>query len=269
MLTRIAFVLIAGFWVTMNILLWRTEFGSSDDVASAVPATLVWEKILTAPDSSSLSVVRGGKKIGFGNWVTSVGEEWAKVGDENIPTSQPEKIRGYRLRFEGSAVVAELTNRLRFELSLKLGPKREWQEFNSRVSSRPQVWEIRSSALEQTLRLKVEDGETRFERVFKFTELQNPAALAREFIGPFAVPVLNGLGLPMDSQKSDGLSLGVQWTAAEDVMRIGRTQVRVYRLQTRLLDRYQVKVLVSRVGEILRVELPGDVTLVNDQLTIL
>jgi hypothetical protein len=269
MLTRATFVLIAGFWVTMNILLWRAEFGSRNDRASAVPASLVWEKILTAPDSSSLSVVRDGKKIGFGHWITSVGEEWAKIDDENIPTGQLSKIRGYRLRFEGSAVVAELTNRLRFELSLKLGPKREWEEFNARVSSRPQAWEIRSSALEQTLQLKVQDDETRFERIFTFSELQNPAALAREFIGPFAVPVLNGLGLPMDSQKSGGFSLGVNWTAAEDMMRIGRTQVRVYRLQTRLLDRYPVKVLVSRVGEILRVELPGDVTLVNDQLTIL
>ena len=49
-------------------------------------------------------------------------------------------------------------------------------------------------------------------------------------------------------------------------MRIGRTAVQVYRVRTRVLDRYEVCAIVSRAGEILRVELPGQVILVNDRL---
>jgi hypothetical protein len=45
--------------------------------------------------------------------------------------------------------------------------------------------------------------------------------------------------------------------------------VRVYRLQARLLDRYQIVVVVSRVGEILRVELPNGLLLVNEALSTL
>jgi hypothetical protein len=37
-------------------------------------------------------------------------------------------------------------------------------------------------------------------------------------------------------------------------------------LQTRVLDKYEIKIFISRVGEILRVELPDEVVLVNDQL---
>jgi len=43
--------------------------------------------------------------------------------------------------------------------------------------------------------------------------------------------------------------------------------VRAYRLQTRLLDRFQALIFVSSVGEILRIELPDEIILVNDQLT--
>jgi hypothetical protein len=42
--------------------------------------------------------------------------------------------------------------------------------------------------------------------------------------------------------------------------------VRVYHLQARLFDRYHIKVTVSRVGEILRVDLPDDWVLVNEAL---
>ena len=59
----------------------------------------------------------------------------------------------------------------------------------------------------------------------------------------------------------------MQWVARNDWLKIGHAQVRVYRLQARLLDRYQIVVLVSRVGEILRVELPNGLLLVNEALS--
>jgi hypothetical protein len=42
--TRAPFILTAGFWLTMNILLWRAEFDSRDEVDSEVPAAPVWER---------------------------------------------------------------------------------------------------------------------------------------------------------------------------------------------------------------------------------
>jgi len=44
--------------------------------------------------------------------------------------------------------------------------------------------------------------------------------------------------------------------------------VQVYRLHTRLLDRYEINIMVSRAGEILRVDLPGDYRVVNDRLAV-
>ena len=62
MSSRILFILIAGFWITMNFLLWRAEY-SSQGGGEEVPVKLVWRKILTAPDSSSLSIYQQGEKF--------------------------------------------------------------------------------------------------------------------------------------------------------------------------------------------------------------
>jgi len=79
MLSRITLIALALFWLCMNVLLWRAEFGGRDSAASTVPAAVVWNKMLTAPDSSSLTVLHHGKKVGFCHWVTSVGEELASM----------------------------------------------------------------------------------------------------------------------------------------------------------------------------------------------
>ena len=49
-------------------------------------------------------------------------------------------------------------------------------------------------------------------------------------------------------------------------MTLGRSRARVYRIEAQLFDRYRASIIVSRVGEILRVELPGNVILANEAL---
>jgi hypothetical protein len=65
---------------------------------------------------------------------------------------------------------------------------------------------------------------------------------------------------------TNAFSLALKWEAHREWLRIGQNRVRVYRLEARLLDRHRIIVLVSRVGEILRVELPGELRLINDVL---
>jgi hypothetical protein len=268
MLARAAFILIALFWLTMSVLLWRAEFGSRAGAGSVVPAGLVWQKVLTAPDSSSLVIARHGKRIGMCHWITGVAEQWSEISDENLPTGIPAKVRGYRLRLEGSALLTGITNQVRFELALRLDQRRAWEELRARVSVRPFSCEAHSLAAEKTVRLKADTGNGRFEWSLKFADLQNPSLLARELFGPFAGGVLDGLELPVlpsDARMAPELS----WEARETELRIGHAPVKVYRLQTRWLDRWSVTLFVSRVGEILRVELPDGLELANDQLTVL
>lgn len=267
MISRIALILLTAFWVTMNILLWRSEYGQRGSAGSSVPAEVVWHKILTAPDSSSLTIFHHGKKVGFCHWITSVGEELSQIQeDTGSPEGMVRRIMGYRLQLEGNVSSEKAGNRIRFETALTMTTNQLWQDFNLRIILRPTVLEVHSSATDQRVRLNVDDGEEKFERVIKFSDLQNPQALFREFGGPVAGGLLNNFGMFGAQAQSNALKAGLKWEGREDSIRIGHSPVRTYRLQTRLLDRYQITLFVSRVGEILRVELPDEILLVNDQL---
>jgi hypothetical protein len=263
MLARVAFLFIALFWATMNILLWRAEYGNRDVTNSSVSVAAVWRKILTAPDPSALNIFYHGEKVGFCHWQTSVGEELAKL-DEAPPEGILVGQRNYHIRLEGNVSLRDFESRLRFDSNLTLATNQSWQELKARLSLRPTVWELQALAVQQTVRLKADDGETHFERVMRFSDLANPNALLGEFSGPFSLAVFGGL--PATTQKSSSLISGLHWTARYDTLTIGHEPVKVYRLETRLLDRYPVIIFVSRAGEILRAELPDKIVLVLEQL---
>ena len=126
MLSRVIFAVFALFWVTMNVLLWRSEYSTVKETGSAVSAEIVLEKILTAPDTSALEIYHHGKKIGFCRWSAEVG---VKKGLQHLTDEfQPEGMVGtpldYTLNLEGNVTPDDSTNRIRFELSLKISTNR-------------------------------------------------------------------------------------------------------------------------------------------------
>jgi hypothetical protein len=266
MFSRIAFLLITIFWVVMNVLLWRTEFGDRTRFGGAVPVEMVWEKILTAPDNSSLEITHHGEKTGHCGWTPNVGQDLTtgKISTEEVPPEGlVQVLSNYRIDVEGNLALTDFANRLRFDFSIKLDTNHVWQEFNIRLTMRPSLWEIHSQASEEAIHLKMEDETGKSERAFKFADLQNPEFLAREFDLP--LPFLGAMGLSAGKKSTNPLSLGLVWEAYNDWVTIGHTPVRAYRLKTKILDRFPIVIMVSRVGEILRVELPDDWVLVNDQ----
>ncbi|MDB6125372.1 MAG: hypothetical protein JWQ71_4365 [Pedosphaera sp.] len=271
MFSRIAFLVIAIFWVTMNVLLWRSEYGGGNRFGSVVPLEVVWQKILTAPDNSSMEITHRGEKIGYCRWSATVQEPVAPKTDtdEPPPEGMVEILSGYRIDFEGNIGLSDFANRLRFDSNIKLTTNHVWKEFSLRLNLRPSSWEIRSQASEQAIHFKSEDDEGKKEKVLKFADLQNPELLAREFDLPLPVQLLGSFGLTGNAKNTAPLSLGLAWEARNDWITIGHTSVRAYRLKAKVLDRFPIVIMVSRVGEILRVELPDDWVLVNDQLTTL
>ncbi len=273
MLSRLFFLLITLFWLTMSFLLWRSEFSGRKETGSAISAETVLEKILTAPDTSSLEIYHHGNKIGFCRWAASVG---VQSGNKNLseqfqPEGMVEQPTSYSLELEGNVTPVGSTNRLRFELNLKLSTNRNWQEFDLRANMRPDAWELHTSAAEKKVRFVIDDAYERWEQSFSFDDLRNPQTLLREFGGPMALTVLGSLGnLGLGTSSSTNAvspMLNIQWEANNDSMRFGHSKVRVYRLHTKILDRYDVFVFVSRVGEILWVELPDKIVLSNDAFT--
>jgi len=272
MRSRLLFMLITLFWLTMNFLLWRSEFAGRKQIGSAVSLDVVVDKILTAPDASSLEVYHHGKKIGFCRMAASVGMQGNKNLTEDFqPEGMVEKPTGYALDMEGNVTPEGTTNRLRFDLNLKISANRQWQEFNLRANRKPDAWELHASAADQKVRFVVDDAYERWEQSFTFDELRNPQVLLREFGGPLALTLIGSIGnmglSNLGNTNSNNPFFSLKWEANNDSMRFGHSKVRVYRLHTKLFGRYDAFVFVSRVGEILWIELPDKLVFSNDAFT--
>lgn len=272
---KISFLLVAAFFVTMNVLLWRSEFTARGRLGAALPPETVWEKVLTCPDNSDLEVRHKGVKIGRVHWVASINEApVARLLDEEetSPEGMVKTVTGYGLDFDCNVSLEDLS-RMRVVFGLKLSTNQTWKELSLKVTVKPFVWEIHSSAEEETLRFTTADDETRQAREFKFSELRDPEKLVRSLGGPTMPMMLGTLGLPLNQlgkwqspTNAQRVSLDLGWQARNDWIKVGRTPVRVYRIEAKLLDRFRAVFFVSPVGEILRVELPGEVVLMNEAL---
>jgi hypothetical protein len=255
------FLGLGAFWVTMNVLLWRMEFGSQGG-DTPVPLTLVWRKILTAPDASSLSVYQNSERTGYCELSTSIGQQMAAL-DENRPPPEGFATRaGYQLHLAGNVSLGDFTNRLKFDGRVQFSPTREWREINLKITSRLTTVEIHSLATNESVHVKIIGEFDTVERDLPFADVVNPNALIRTFAGNFADTLLGVMGLP------DFSGLGpqkIEWRSRRTRLKIGTETVPVYRLETDVLGR-AITIDVSTLGEVLRVQLPGNVTAIIDEL---
>ena len=271
---KLCLLLVTAFFLTMNVLLWRSEYGARGHLGAPLPAETVWEKVLTSPDNSFLEIRHKGVKIGRAHWAANINEAPAASllnTDEVPPEGMIKTVTGYGLDCDGTVSLEDLS-RVRFTSTVKFDTNQAWQEIILKISIKPFVWEFRSSAVTETLRFIAEDDEGRREQVYQFSELKSPEKLIKAFGGPL-MPVLlaiSGLqaGQSIESKpgKPSKISLGLAWEARNDWLKIGRTPIRVYRIEAKLFDRFRATFFVSPVGEILRVELPDDVVLMNEAL---
>jgi hypothetical protein len=262
MIPRLTFFFIAAFWVAMNFSLWCAEYGSHGGEIR-VPVELVWRKILTAPDASSLNIFQDGQRTGFCEFSTGIGQEMARL-DENSPPPEGGAARaGWQIRLNGNTSLGEFTNRVRFDGRLQFSSARDWRELDLKISSHLATVEIHSLAANQNMHLKITSDGATIERDLAFADLRNPGALLRAFAGDFGGGFSGGFGLPGVPQNSAGLAQAIRWEAHRDRMRIGGEPVSVYRLETQVLQN-KIVIYVSTLGEILRIELPGGITAALD-----
>ena len=266
---RLWLVGLGGFWLTMMLWLWHAEYGRRGSGGSPVPVAMVWEKILTAPDGSSLQVSHRGTNVGFCRWSASVGRDLSSrlVAEEvGTPEGLIEKPTGYSLDLDGNVSLRELGTRVGYELTLRLGPGQRWEYFQARIRLRPDEYQVEAVAADQVVRIQGVAGGVPVRRQVRFSELRNPQGLLREMGGPILPALLASAGLPLSTNAAARVSLGMKWRARQDWLMAGRTRMRVYRLETLLLDRYRIEVCVSPVGEILRVDAPGEIRLQHETL---
>lgn len=259
MLARLTFFAIAAFWVTMNVLLWNAEYGARGG-DTPVPLQLVWHKILTAPDASSLSVYQNGDRMGYCELSTGVGQQMATFDEDKPPSEGFVAHTGYRIHLAGNVALGDFTNRLKFDGRVEFDRLRRWRELTLKITARQAVIEIHSLATNETAHVKFSnDGVPLLERDFSLAELQNPGAIIRVLTGDLTDEYWDAFDLPDFLPDAAAAAQTIEWDACRTRVKIGSEAVPVYRLETSLLG-HPVTVDVSTLGEILCIDLPGNVT---------
>ncbi len=265
MLARISFAAIVVFWLTMNFLLWRSQWGGPSKIGNETPLKLVWQKILTAPDNSSLEIFDHDKKIGFCHWTVTSSEALAanqSLQEDYAPGATVPVAAAYALDLDGNVAVA--SNRVRFDARLTLATNQAWRNFRLRANVKPMAWDVEASAEAQ--RVTLEDGAVRraVGAELHVRRVEQPAG------GDGGAGRADGAGVPGraglggGNQRLGGIDGGgCAGRAHEDHMQFGHSRVRVYRLETQWLGQ-RVYLFVSMVGEILWVEFPNGLTLRNE-----
>jgi hypothetical protein len=253
---RLTFFAIAAFWLTMNVLLWHAEFGAHSG-GTPVPIELVWRKILTAPDASSLSVYQKRDRTGYCEFSTSVGQEMATVDADRPPPEGIVKRAGYQIHLAGNVSLGDFTNRIKFDGRVQFSSAREWREVNLRISTRFTMVEIHSLATNQLVHLKITSDGAALEKDLTFAQLQNPDTLLRALLGNVADSLFSMIDLPDIASASTAQKL--EWRASRTRVKIGTEAVPVYRIETDFLG-HPILMDVSTLGEILRVDLPGNIS---------
>lgn len=256
MSARLTFIAIAAFWLTMNFWLWRAEFGSHSG-EMPVPAEMVWRKILTAPDTSSLNVYEGRERMGYCEFSTGVGRRMAELEDDKLPPEGLVARAGYQVHFAGNVALSDFTNRVKFDGRASFSPNRQWRELALKISTHLVVVEIHSLATNQSVQVKITNDGVVLEREIALADLQNPGALLRAFAGNVADTLLGAVDLPEFSPAVGAQT--IHWDARRIRIKIGAEFMPAYRLETHALG-YAVAVDVSTLGEILRVQLPGEIS---------
>ena len=268
---RVFLVVITLFFGSMNVLLWRAEFGARTSAGTLVPPEVVWGKVLTSPDSSDLDIHHRGTPVGHVHWIASVSEDPVvdpSAVEDPPPEGMIKEVTGYSLDFDGYIKLAAAT-RLRFGFTLKLDANQAWQDLAIKVGVKPYSWKIHAAAATQTASFLTEDDEERKERTYTFAELRTPDKILRDLAGPDLSAAIATLRLSLPRIGSAAAGPALQWEARHDRLRVGSNFIRVYRLEVRLLEGLKAVVFVSPVGEILRLELPEGIVLTNDALTTL
>lgn len=264
---RITFLLVAAFFVLMNVLLWRSEYGGRGQFEAEVPAELVWEKVLTSPDNSFLEIRHHGVKLGRAHWSATVGEALAtgRVLEEMPPEGMVRSLTGYTIDFDGT-IVLDQASRLRFTCHLALDEEKTWKTLEIKLAIKPESWTLLVTNADASITVITDDGAQHTRRTFTEADLRNPATIARDFGGEMWPAALAALGVPLRLPAASAEALRFKWVAANDRVKIGNNLVRAYRLETRLFERFKAVLFVSPVGELLRVDLPDEITLINDAL---
>lgn len=279
-MNRVWLILAGCFWVGMNVLLWRSEYGGGS-TGTPLPVDNVVSKILETPDPSELEIYYQNERVGSCRWMVTQlsGAEQEPDSTDEVDLEAAEmsglirKIKFFAINLDGHLQWQEQARRLRYMLNVTLTPDWKWTTLDAKVGFRDQWFHVHSKQAEGTLELEFEQGASKWESEITFEQLKNPDVLLSQWMSDN--PILVGLAAPLLAQLRAIVTTGnnsqipfqtwsKHWKAYSDWLTIAHSRMRVYRLEHALADRANISITINRAGEILKAAFPQRIVIKNE-----
>ena len=279
-MNRLWLVLAGCFWVGMNVLLWRSEYGGGS-TGTPLPVSNVISKVLETPDPSELEIYYQNERVGNCRWMVSQlsGSEEEPEPEDEVDLEAAEmsglikNIKSFAINLDGHLQWQREARRVRYMLNVILTPDWKWKTLDAKVCFRDQWFHVHSRQAEGTVAFEFEQGPAKWESEITFEQLKHPETLLEQWLPEN--PLLVGLAAPLQAQVkafagdgSDSVaglpSLENNWKAYSDWLTIAHSRMRVYRMEHALEDKPNISVTINRAGEILTVTLPQRILIKNE-----
>jgi len=282
-MNRVWLILAGCFWVGMNVLLWRSEYGGGS-TGTPLPVDNVISKILETPDPSELEIYHQNERVGSGRWMVTqlseAGNEPDEDADVDLEAAEMsgliKNIKSFSVNLDGHLQWEQQARRVRYMLNVNLTPDWQWTSLDAKVGFRDQWFHVHSKQADSTVRFEFEQGAAKWESEITFEQLKHPETLLEQWLPEN--PLLVGLAAPLLAQAKalvgDGntggdsvggwSAWGDNWKAYSDWLTIAHSRMRVYRIEHALEEKPAVSVTINRAGEILTVTLPQRILIKNE-----
>lgn len=279
-MNRVWLILAGCFWVGMNVLLWRSEYGGGS-TGNPLPVDNVISKILETPDPSELEIYHQNERVGSCRWMVTqlseAGNEPDEDADVDLEAAEMsgliKNIKSFSVNLDGHLHWEQQARRVRYMLNINLTPDWQWTSLDAKIGFRDQWFHVHSRRSQETVRLEFEQGTNVWNTEITFEQLKQPDALLAQWMSDN--PILVGLAAPLiaqiraltpadDNEQTPFQSWGNHWEAYSDWLTIAHSRMRVYRIEHALAEKASISITINRAGEILTVTLPQRILLKNE-----
>ena len=268
---RIILGSVTFFWLVMNILLWRWEY-TDQRPGQEVEAASVWQKILRSPDLAYLDIYkknRWRRPLGSFRWSSEIVDtDFINTTSGATLDGMIRKATGYSIEISNGYLDLPELPRIRYKLQLDFDANIKWKTLRIDFRQVPVIATVSSTATNNTAEFNIDTGEQVTTRIIPFADLRQPSKVAALSVELFtgskqAAPWVEYLLQGLNPAAQLNYSADLEWKARYDWLPQVSSRIRVYRLEANLSGSKLLTIYVSRVGEILRIELPNEIVIRN------
>lgn len=268
---RIILGSVTFFWLVMNILLWRWEY-TDQRPGQEVEAASVWQKILRSPDLAYLDIYkknRWRRPLGSFRWSSEIVDtDFINTTSGATLDGMIRKATGYSIEISNGYLDLPELPRIRYKLQLDFDANIKWKSLRIDFRQVPVIATVSSTATNNTAEFNIDTGEQVTTRIVPFADLRQPSKVAALSVELFtgskqAAPWVEYLLQGLNPAAQLNYSADLEWKARYDWLPQVTSRIRVYRLEANLSGSKLLTIYVSRVGEILRIELPNEIVIRN------